>query len=198
MLKKLFQSKRRKQSNKQKDNPKVAMDPASLAILNRHFSPLSFQVKSPSSVLDIVGYPRLTVRNVVTPDQEPAQEQKHEKTLLEEQDTLDEVSQLHQRLEEFERERDLWHRKLQEYMLREEQLRRIIQDNQIQINQLRKRVSSHSWSDEIYNSRMYNNSDGSDSNDDDPNEEDLYYCYYPLRRRHSYYSPYPYAYYYYQ
>jgi hypothetical protein len=58
MFKKVFQTKRKRQEPPGRHNTnKITFDPASAAILNRHFSPLSCRAKSPSDVLDIVGYP---------------------------------------------------------------------------------------------------------------------------------------------
>lgn len=54
MLKKLFNSKRK---HPEQGKPKITLDQASQNILSRHFSPLPSRAKSPSDVLDIVGYP---------------------------------------------------------------------------------------------------------------------------------------------
>jgi hypothetical protein len=58
MFKKIFNPKRKRQEPPGRHNTnKITFDPASAAILNRHFSPLSSRAMSPSDVLDIVGYP---------------------------------------------------------------------------------------------------------------------------------------------
>ena len=57
MFKKIFNPKRKRQDPGRHNTSKITMDPASTAILSRHFSPLSSQAKSPSDILDIVGYP---------------------------------------------------------------------------------------------------------------------------------------------
>lgn len=60
MLKKLF-NKRKRQEPKRHNTSKITMDAASIAILTRHFSPLSCRAKSPSDLLDIVGFPHSIV-----------------------------------------------------------------------------------------------------------------------------------------
>lgn len=57
MLKKIFNPKRKRQEPGRHNTSKITMDPVSTAILSRHFSPLSSRAKSPSDLLDIVGYP---------------------------------------------------------------------------------------------------------------------------------------------
>lgn len=57
MLKKIFNPKRKRQEPGRHNTNKITLDPASAAILSRHFSPLSSRAKSPSDLLDIVGYP---------------------------------------------------------------------------------------------------------------------------------------------
>ncbi|KAG2234359.1 hypothetical protein INT48_007226, partial [Thamnidium elegans] len=159
MLKKIFSTKR-KQDPGRHNTSKITMDPASTAILTRHFSPLSCRAKSPSDLLDIVGYPttvlfspilyptplqheenqrqRLTIRNNTTPNHDTLllETSREDKTLVEEDLTTQEVIRLHQKLIEFEQERELWQEKLQGYIEREEHMRKIIQENQEQLNQL--------------------------------------------------------------
>lgn len=60
MLKKIFNPKRKRQEPGRHNTNKITLDPASAAILSRHFSPLSSRAKSPSDLLDIVGYPLAT------------------------------------------------------------------------------------------------------------------------------------------
>lgn len=64
MFKKIFHPKRKRQEPSRRPNTnKITFDPASAAILNRHFSPLSSRAKSPSDVLDIVGFPLIQNNN---------------------------------------------------------------------------------------------------------------------------------------
>lgn len=60
MFTKIFNQKRKRQEPGRHNTSKITMDPASTAILSRHFSPLSSRAKSPSDLLDIVGYPFIT------------------------------------------------------------------------------------------------------------------------------------------
>ncbi len=60
MFNKIFNQKRKRQEPGRHNTSKITMDPASTAILSRHFSPLSSRAKSPSDLLDIVGYPFIT------------------------------------------------------------------------------------------------------------------------------------------
>lgn len=60
MLKKIFNPKRKRQEPGRHNTSKITMDPVSTAILSRHFSPLSSRAKSPSDLLDIVGYPLMS------------------------------------------------------------------------------------------------------------------------------------------
>lgn len=66
MLKKFFY-KRKRQEPKRHNASKITMDAASIAILTRHFSPLSCRAKSPSDLLDIVGYPHTLVFHTSLP-----------------------------------------------------------------------------------------------------------------------------------
>ncbi|CEP09264.1 hypothetical protein [Parasitella parasitica] len=63
MLKKIFNTKRKRQEPGRHNTNKITLDPASATILSRHFSPLSLRAKSPSDLLDIVGFP-LAASNV--------------------------------------------------------------------------------------------------------------------------------------
>ncbi|KAI7893368.1 uncharacterized protein EV154DRAFT_501791 [Mucor mucedo] len=71
MLKKFFY-KRKRQEPKRHNTSKITMDAASIAILTRHFSPLSCRAKSPSDLLDIVGYPHSIVFSPVFQSATPA------------------------------------------------------------------------------------------------------------------------------
>lgn len=158
MLKKLFY-KRKRQETKRHNTSKITMDAASIAILTRHFSPLSCRAKSPSDLLDIVGYPHhsivfspvfnstpviqeepvLTIRNNTTPQEILLLETSREdKTLVEDitSPTDQQLNLLKQRLLKFEQEREGWRQKILAYMQREEQLRKIIRENQARIKQL--------------------------------------------------------------
>ncbi|KAG1054748.1 hypothetical protein G6F43_003248 [Rhizopus delemar] len=160
------------------------MDQASLAILNRHFSPLSIRVKSPSDLLDAVGYPKLTIRNLVTPSSSsssspppsslpPQPARLVEKTLIEQQPLIheEELYRLNKKLIEFEHERNIWQQKLNAYRLREERLRKMIEDNQAEINQL-----------------LYTNQSDTEYSEEEDDDDDVYY-YYP---HYYYYYSYPY------
>ncbi|KAI9348885.1 hypothetical protein BD770DRAFT_395172, partial [Pilaira anomala] len=154
MLTKLFSTKKKQDPGRHNLN-KITMDAASVAILSRHFSPLSCRAKSPSDLLDIVGYPttttvlfspilyrtplgldesqvqeeeeeeeeqeeelRLTIRNNTTPNHDRLllETSREDKTLVEEDLTTQEVIRLHQKLIEFEKERERWQKRLQGYI----------------------------------------------------------------------------------
>ncbi|GAA5805042.1 hypothetical protein HPULCUR_010555 [Helicostylum pulchrum] len=222
MLKKIFSTKR-KQDPGRHNTSKITMDPASAAILTRHFSPLSCRAKSPSDLLDIVGYPttalfspvlyptpfqheenqrqRLTIRNNTTPNHDTLllETSREDKTLVEEQVqevvedlTTLEVIRLHQKLIEFEQERELWQEKLQGYIEREEHMRKIIQENQEQLNQLQDKFNSTPKRHDSYRTV----STLSTSWPTEPDEQDLYYysCY---PNKPVYYNYYYQPYYYY-
>lgn len=63
MFKKIFNPKRKHQ---EQGKPKITLDQASQVILSRHFSPLPSRAKSPSDVLDIVGYPLIATATTTT------------------------------------------------------------------------------------------------------------------------------------
>lgn len=184
MFKKIFKCKKNKNKPTKKENTKITMDQASLAILNRHFSPLSIRVKSPSDLLDVVGYPKLTIRNLVTPSSSsssspppsslpPQPARLVEKTLIEQQPLIheEELYRLNKKLIEFEHERNIWQQKLNAYRLREERLRKMIEDNQAEINQL-----------------LYTNQSDTEYSEEEDDDDDVYY-YYP---HYYYYYSYPY------
>lgn len=56
--------------------------------------------------------------------------------------TTQEVIRLHQKLIEFEKEREKWQERLQGYIEREEQMRKIIKENRQQLNQLQIKINN--------------------------------------------------------
>ncbi|KAI8086883.1 uncharacterized protein B0P05DRAFT_532762 [Gilbertella persicaria] len=236
MLKKIFSSKRKHQdSGTRHTMSRISMDPASAAILTRHFSPLSSRVKSPSDLLDIIGYPvtsvknnspspsgqtqskseektspqyRLIIRNNATPNTPSSasdsqsivllETSREDKTLVElgihttEQCTAElsldnaELERLHQKILEFEHEREVWHQKFQDYAEREEQMKKIIQENQVQINQLRSNTNiplRHNSYRTLSTRSSWPTDDEDDDEEEEENEEDCYIMpHFPLYR----------------
>ncbi|KAI8382394.1 hypothetical protein BD560DRAFT_444302 [Blakeslea trispora] len=94
-----------------------------------------------------------------------------------------ELDRLHQKILEFEHEREIWHQKLQGYIDREEQMKRVIHQNQIRIYQLQqdqkliRRRSSQTQS--THSSRLpdsieHEEEDDSNNEGDDSGDQESY------------------------